>query len=170
MKKHTVPFQRKLKGKTDYNKRLYLLQSGKPRVAIRGSVKNMQIQLIQYEPKGDKIIFTVHTSELKKLGWNFGLGNIPSAYLAGLLAAKKAKQSKIDEAIVDIGMQSSVKGGRIFAAVKGLIDGGLKVPASEEAFPSAERLIGKHIVNYAKGNVANLEKEFSAMKAKILGN
>ena len=33
----------------------------------------------------------------------------------------------------------------MFAALKGMVDGGLEVPHSEDIFPSEERLSGEHI-------------------------
>ena len=48
-KTQVVPFKRKREGKTDYKKRLKLLSSSKPRLVIRKSLKNMTVQIIEYE-------------------------------------------------------------------------------------------------------------------------
>lgn len=163
-KKHTVPYRRKLEGKTNYKKRLSQLMSGELRVIIRKSLKNIQIQIIDYDPDGDKVLLTVTTKELKKLDWNEPLGNIPSAYLVGLLAAKKAKEKKIEKGIIDLGLQRT--GSRIYAAIKGLKDGGLDIPCSEEVFPKEDRIKGQHIADYKKTDIV---KNFEAVKAKIMG-
>jgi large subunit ribosomal protein L18 len=98
---------------------------------------------------------------LKKLGW-VRTGNVPASYLTGLLAGKKAKNKKVEEAILDMGLQISTKGSRIYAALKGVLDSGIKVPCSEEILPSEDRIRGKHISK-------DLEKQFDEVKNKIVG-
>lgn len=117
----------------------------KPRFVVRKSLKNMIVQLVEYDAKGDKVIVSAHTRELKKLDWKFGCGNLPSAYLAGFLLGKKALAKKQKEAIVDFGLQSIVSGSRIYAAVKGAIDAGMQIPHDGAVFPSEDRLKGEHI-------------------------
>jgi large subunit ribosomal protein L18 len=155
----TVPFRRKREGRTDYRKRLALLKSKLPRLVVRKSNKNMLAQLIEYEDKGDHVLFTVKSTDLKKHGWEMNLGNMPSAYLTGLLLGVKAKGKK---AILDLGLQAPIKGSRLYAALKGAIDGGLEVISSEENLPSDDRIMGKHIASYAKHLGAEHEKAFSA--------
>ena len=92
MGKRVLQYRRKQQGKTDYKKRLALLKSGLPRLVIRGSNKNMQVQLVEYQEDGDKVLATTRASDLKKQGWNKSTGNLPAAYLTGLLLAKKSKR------------------------------------------------------------------------------
>ena len=157
-KTYTVPYNRKKKGRTNYNKRLKYLISGKPRIVIRKSLKTISIQLVEYTEKGDKILNNVKSSDLKKYGWNFNLGNIPSAYLTGLLFAKNAK---VKEGVVDLGFVSVTKGSRITAAIKGLVDGGMKIKYSEKIFPKEEAIKGDHLKSKD-------EKHFEEVKVKIL--
>ena len=84
-------------------------------------------------------------SELRKYEWDGNLSNTPAAYLTGLLAGKKALKKGIKEGILDIGLYTPVKGARIFAALKGVVDSGVNVPYSEEIIPSEDRIYGKHI-------------------------
>ena len=161
-----VNFRRRREGTTDYRKRLRILLSKKPRLIIRKSLNNISLQISQYDSKGDKIIIEAKATELKKYGWNAGTGNIPSAYLAGRLFAEKAKKAKLNECVLDIGFHKSVKGARIYAALKGVVDGELKVPCSEENFPSEERINGKHISDYA----AKLKTENSELYSKTFAN
>lgn len=142
-----VKYRRKREGNTDYKKRLKLLMSGSNRLIVRKTNKNIILQMAEYNENGDKILITANSSELKKYGWNKATGNIPASYLTGLIFAKRALKKNIDSAIVDIGLQTPTKGSRLFAAVKGAIDGGMKIACSEEAFPNKERLIGNHISN-----------------------
>jgi len=165
-------YRRKAEGKTDYRRRLKLLISGIPRLVIRRTNKNMIVQVVEYSDDGDHVLLTANSSELKKLGWKHATANLPAAYLTGMLAAKKAKEKKVKKAIVDLGLQPK-SCSRLYAVVKGAIDGGLDVPASEEIFPSADRLSGKHIAAYAtKGKFkvppTDIEKSFADLKAKLI--
>ena len=90
------------------------------------------------------------SKELAKLGWKGGSGNLPSAYLTGVLAGRRALARGVEGAILDIGLRPSTKGSKLYAALKGLTDAGLEVPHSEGVLPSHERLSGSHIAAYAK--------------------
>ena len=140
-----LSFRRRREGKTDYRKRLALLKSGKPRVVVRKSNKNIRVQFALYEREGDKIAVSATGSDLKKYEWNYSLSSTPAAYLTGLLAGKRALKNGITKGILDIGLYTPVKGARIFAALKGVVDAGVEVPHSKEILPSEERLYGKHI-------------------------
>ena len=157
-KTYTVAYRRKREGKTNYKKRLSLIKSGKPRLVIRKSLKSTTLQIISFDPKGDKIIAAVNSNELKKLGWDYNKANLPSAYLAGLLLAQNAKQKNISEAILDIGLQISIKGSRLYSALKGLIDNGLDIAVDEKILPVEDRITGKHIADYAEKLKCSSEK------------
>ena len=162
-KTYIVPHRRRREGKTDYRKRLAMLKSRKLRFVVRKSNQAVTCQIVEYGPKGDKTIVTVDTFALKKLGWTESTGNIPAAYLTGMLCAKIAKEKGVEEAILDIGLNTSTKGSRIFAALKGAVEGGLDIPHSEEVLPPADRLSGKHIPE--KGE--KIAKEFEEVRKKI---
>jgi large subunit ribosomal protein L18 len=142
----TVPFRRKQEGKTDYKVRLALLKSKKLRLVVRKSNKNVSAQLAKYDEKGDVIVYSAHSSELKKYGWDISKSSTPAVYLVGLLLGVKAKG---EEAILDIGLQNPIKGAKMFAVLKGAADGGLVIPFSEEVLPKKERLEGKHLSDNA---------------------
>ena len=142
-----VEYRRKRKGKTNYKKRLNLLLSKKPRLVIRKTLTNTIAQIVNYDENGDKTIISAKSSELTKIGWKMNTGNIPAAYLTGMLLAKKAKNKKINEAIVDLGLATPTKGSKVFAALKGAIDNGLKIPHSENMFPSDAQINGEVINN-----------------------
>lgn len=145
----TVELRRKRESKTNYKKRLNLISSSTFRLVIRPSLKNILVQIVQFDPKGDKVLTSASSRELKKVGWNFHSGNIPSAYLTGLLLAKKSKSKFIKELILDAGLKRSVKNSVTYAALKGVVDGGIKVPNNKEILPNEERISGKHIQDYA---------------------
>jgi large subunit ribosomal protein L18 len=171
-KRIIVQYRRKTEGRTDYYRRLSLLKSGKPRLVIRKTLKNIIIQLVEYVPNGDKIIVAYNTKSLTKLGWKHSNKNISAAYLGGLMIGKLALGKKTNEAILDLGLQPSIKGSKIYAVIKGAIDAGLNVPCDKKMFPNEERTAGKHIVDYhtklKKQNVENLSKDFISIKEKII--
>ncbi len=163
-KTYTVGYKRKRQGKTNYNKRRKLTLSNKPRLVVRRSNKNVIVQIIQYNPDGDKVLSTATTKEIQRLGWKTARRNTPAAYLTGLLCGKKAN---VKEAILDIGLNEPIKGSIIYAALKGVIDAGIKVPHSKEIFPSEDRIKGKHIeLQIKKQN--EIAQIFEEIKSKIL--
>ena len=142
-KKRIFRYNRRIRGLTDYNQRLKLLKSGLTRAVVRKSNKNMLVQLVEYNPLGDVVKTSAKSDELKKYGFNLNTGNITAAYLTGYLAAKKAKTK--EDVIVDFGLQEVQQGNRLYAAVKGLLDGGVNVRVSENVFPDESRIRGEHL-------------------------
>ncbi|MFH1751348.1 MAG: 50S ribosomal protein L18 [archaeon] len=152
-------FKRRMEGKTNYVKRLSLLKSKLPRIIVRKSNKHFVVQAVKYEKTGDKVIAGVSSKALKKLGWEPKM-NLPTAYLTGLYLGIKVK-GKVDQAVLDLGIQTSFLGGRLFACLKGLLDSGIKLPFDEKALPSKDRIEGKHISE-------EKVKAFNDFKAKLL--
>ncbi len=166
---YNVPFRRRREGRTHYGKREKLIVSGTPRFVIRPTNKHVAAQVIQAKPEGDQVLASAHSSELKEFGWRASCGNLPAAYLTGLLAGKRAKANGVSEAILDIGLHARGPGSRIFAATKGASDVGLKIPYEEKVAPNAERIKGKHVVEYSKALAPDEQKKrFSAyLKHKL---
>mgnify|MGYP001567946081 CR=1 FL=1 len=152
-KKHsipTIPFRRKREQRTDYKKRMALLKSNSARLVIRRFNKNIVAQLVKYHDDGDNVLLTVHSSSLIKLGKKSVSGNCSESYLTGMLVAKKAKELKIEGAVVDIGLHTSTKGSRIYSLIKGAVDGGLKINVDKVLFPSEEKIKGKNPAEFEK--------------------
>ncbi|MEM3552186.1 MAG: 50S ribosomal protein L18 [Candidatus Bathyarchaeia archaeon] len=147
---YRLSFRRRREGKTNYKKRRALILSKLPRFIVRLSNKYVLIQIAEAKPSGDYILVSAHSMELKKLGWKGSCENTSAAYLTGLLAGFKALQKNIKEAILDIGLRKATKGARVFAAMKGALDAGLKIPHSEEILPDESRIKGEHVAVYAK--------------------
>jgi len=161
---YTVQFRRKREGLTNYRKRLKMLVSNKPRLVVRTSLKNIQAAIVEYDKKGDVVKVSSHSSNLKKFGWVYDTGNLPSAYLVGLLIGKRAKNAKLDGAILDTGLNKPVKGSRVYAVLAGALDTGLKIPHDKENLPMKERVMGNHVLKYAeslKKNPILFKKQFS---------
>ena len=140
---------RKIEHKTDYAKRIKLLKSRNPRVVFRRTNKYIIAQYVESEEAKDKVKIGVSSKILLKYGWNKeaegSLKSITSSYLTGLLFGRKIKE--MPEPIVDIGMHRNLHKSKIFGFIKGLIDAGIKIKCKKEAFPSEDRIHGKHLKN-----------------------
>ena len=148
--RYRVPFRRRREGKTNYRLRRGLVKSGLPRLVVRGSSRHMNVQLIKARVIGDEVITSAHSRELvRDYGWKGGCGNLPAAYLTGLLCGYRAVAKGVREAVLDIGLQTPSPGARVFAALKGFLDAGGVVPHDESVLPSEERVKGQHIADYA---------------------
>ena len=172
MKTFRVSHRRRREGRTDYRQRLRLLKSRKHRLVIRRSSRGMVCQVIEYHSKGDRVIASAGQKELAARGWKTASGNLPAAYLTGMICGIEARKKKVREAVLDIGLHTSTKGSRIYAALKGFIDAGVSVPHSDEILPSDERIKGTHIEQYAakmkSEKAGDYSKHFSAYaKAKV---
>lgn len=186
---YSVPFRRRRKGKTDYKSRRALVLSRLPRLVIRGTSKHITTQVIEAETTGDRVVVSANSRELlKKYGWQGNCGNLPAAYLTGLLCGYRAVASGIKEAVLDIGLQTPSKGARVFAALRGVIDTGVVVPHGEGVLPDESRISGQHIVDHANQLSSNpdiyqtifskylsrelrpeqLSEHFSSIKEKIV--
>ena len=72
--------------------------------------------------------------------------------------AKKALAAGHDTAVLDIGLAAATRGNRVFAALKGMVDGGLEIPHGEDIFPDEERLNGAHISDKIAKSVETSKK------------
>ncbi|WP_455141976.1 50S ribosomal protein L18 [Candidatus Hodarchaeum mangrovi] len=161
--RYRVPYRRRREGKTNYHLRLRLVKSATTRAVVRVSNSHSLVQFVDAHINGDQTRCAAHTRELKKFNWSVATSNIPSAYLVGYLAGKKALKKGISNAILDIGINPPIYGSRVFAVLKGIVDAGIEIPHSDKIFPSKERLNGEHIAEYAKkikGEDENLYKQY----------
>ncbi|TLZ50596.1 MAG: 50S ribosomal protein L18 [Methanobacteriota archaeon] len=157
-----VGFRRRREGRTDYRRRLRLLRSGTARAVVRKSLNQVQVQIVGYDERGDRILASAVSGELRDFGLAGATGNVPAAYLTGLLAGRRAVEKGITGAVLDLGVQRPAAGGRLFAAAKGLVDAGLAVPHGDDVFPSEDRVQGAHLGDARRTEVA-------AVKAKVQG-
>lgn len=164
---------------TNYAKRIAGIKSGLPRVVVRKSNRGVMMQITTYTDKGDKVLAMANSGELRQFGWE-PRSNMPTAYLTGMLLAKKAGM-KDKECILDIGIYRPVKGSVVFAAAKGSKDNGMAIAANIEI--DEKRLSGKHIAEYAKAgagkvqfaayskanfDVQKLDEKFEAVKKQLM--
>lgn len=163
---YVVGYRRKRKGKTNYKRRLNLLKSGRSRLVVRKSNKHISAQIIDYKEDGDVVISSSHSSALSKFGWGLPTGNLPAAYLTGLLCGLGGKSKGVKKAILDIGLNPSIKGSRIYSVLKGIQDAGIDISVDDEVIPPEERVGGKHIAEH-KGDGA-ITEEFNKVKENIM--
>ncbi|MGI0129562.1 MAG: 50S ribosomal protein L18 [Thermoplasmata archaeon] len=143
---YRVPFRRRREGKTDYRVRLRLLKSGTPRAVVRLTDRRVRVALVAYDPTGDRILAAADSRELGGVEFPAGsLASTPAAYLTAYLAGLRAKSRGTATAVLDAGLRRPTEGGRLAAALKGLLDAGVEIPHGEGGFPSADRLNGTHL-------------------------
>jgi len=155
---YRVPFRRRREGKTHYRSRRALVLSRLPRLVARRSLKHIIVQIVKAEATGDQVIVSANSRELAKTyGWQGDCGNVPAAYLTGLLCGFRAVVHGVKKAVLDTGLQSPSRGSRVFATLKGVLDAGVTIPHSESVLPDETRISGKHVVDYASQLSSNPE-------------
>ena len=164
--RYKVAFRRRREGRTDYHQRLRLLLSKEDRVVVRKSARHMQVQLVAPQAEGDVTLSSAISTELKKYGYEGATGNTTAAYLTGLLFGLKTLDEGYEYGVLDMGLQASSPGCRVYATLKGIVDAGMEIPHDDSIFPSDERIRGEHVAEYVEGS--DLPDQFDAVKAKIL--
>jgi large subunit ribosomal protein L18 len=142
--------RRRREARTNYHQRLRLLKSGKPRLVARKSNQHTRAQLVVTGPQGDETVASATSNDLAEYGWAAPTGNLPAAYLTGLLAGYRAREAGLAEAVLDIGLNTATPGNKVFAVQEGTIDAGVEVPHNEDVFAAWPRTRGEHIAEYAE--------------------
>ncbi len=129
--------------KTNYKKRGTMLMGKRDFITVNITNQNTQVQILKPGIAGDVVIASAHSRYLLEKGWKGSRKNIPAAYLTGYVAGKKALLLGAKDAILYTGTKRYTQ--RMAAALKGVIDAGLEVPADAETFPPDERINGEHL-------------------------
>jgi large subunit ribosomal protein L5e len=163
--------------------------SPKYRLVVRFTNTDVICQIVYAKIQGDYVLASAYAHELPRYGVKVGLNNWAAAYCTGLLVARRVltklnladkyqgvetangeffEVEAIDgearpfKAFLDVGLKRTTTGAKVFAAMKGAVDGGIYVPHSEKRFPgydseaglNAETLrsyiYGGHIANYMR--------------------
>ncbi|MDT7900467.1 MAG: 50S ribosomal protein L18 [Acidianus sp.] len=165
---YKVKPRRRREGKTNYYKRYVYVLSRAIRLVVRLTNEYVIVSVIKFDPKGDITIASAHSIELvKKYGWKGDTNNTPAAYLTGFLAGLRAKKAGIESAVADIGLFTPTKGARVFYAIKGALDAGLKVPMGDIELDE-NRIKGVHISEYAKKLEAENPEKFNKLFSRYL--
>ncbi|ESX01454.1 hypothetical protein KL918_004181 [Ogataea parapolymorpha] len=136
--------------------------SPKYRLVVRFTNKDIICQIVSSTLTGDVVLTAAYSHELPRYGITHGLTNWAAAYATGLLVARRALQKlgldetyqgveevegeyELTEAVedgprpfkvfLDVGLQRTTTGARVFGALKGASDGGLYIPHSPSRFP-----------------------------------
>jgi len=227
-KRFQVKYRRRREGKTDYQARRRLTiqdknkyNTPKYRFVVRFTNKDVICQVVYATIKGDRILSSAHSQELKdaRYGLTVGLTNYAAAYCTGLLLARRLlKKVGLDQkyegvktatgefflyakpthrqkrrglrdgkpvddkmrpftALLDVGLHRTTTGSKLFAALKGGVDGGLSIPHSPNRFVGFSKedglkvatlrkhIFGGHVAAYMKlleANEAAYKKQFGA--------
>ena len=139
--------------KTNYKKRGTMLMGKRDFITVNITNENTQVQVLKPGMTGDRIISSAHSRYLLDKGWKGSRKSVPAAYLTGYLAGKKALGQGAKDAILYTGTRKYTQ--RMAAALKGVIDAGVEVPANEETFPSDDRINGEHLT--VKNDVSKIK-------------
>lgn len=142
--------------KTNYRKRGTMLMGKRDFITVNITNENTQVQILTPGMTGDKVVASAHSRYLLEKGWKGSRKSVPAAYLTGYLAGKKALGKGAKDAILYTGTRRYTQ--RMAAALKGVIDAGVEVPADAETFPSDERINGEHL---------KVKNEVSKIKSSI---
>ncbi|MDH3395900.1 MAG: 50S ribosomal protein L18 [Nitrosopumilus sp.] len=142
--------------KTNYKKRGTMLTGKRDFITVNITNQNTQVQILTPGMTGDKVIASAHSRYLLEKGWKGSRKSVPAAYLTGYLAGKKALGQGAKDAIMYTGTRRYTQ--RMAAALKGIVDAGVKVPADEKTFPPNERINGEHLT---------VKNEISKIKSSI---
>jgi large subunit ribosomal protein L5e len=150
--------------------------------------KRVICQVIYATIQGDRVLTSCDSNELGRYGCPVGLTNYAACYATGLLIARRTldkvgmadaiagveeanaeefhvededNERKPFKVIFDVGLQRTITGCRLFAILKGAVDGGLHIPHSISKFPGYTEPEEKGM-DYEYDASANLER--------ILGN
>jgi len=127
------------------------------RVVVRFTNSDVIAQMVRAKIDGDYVFSAAYGHELTRYGVPVGHNNYAAAYAVGLLLARRTLtkfgiadkyvgQTKVDgedfnvtplvdgprplRAILDTGLKRTSTGSKVFAALKGVVDGGIDVPHS----------------------------------------
>jgi len=184
----------------------------KYRFVVRFSNRDVTCQIIAADLDHDVTLAAAYSHELPRYGVKTGLGNYAAAYCTGLLLARRvnakfkldyegAVEVKGDEyhveanadgaapfaAVLDVGLQRTTTGSRIFGALKGATDGGLQIPHSHRRFPGTKKdgkevtpnaelhykyIMGGHVADYMRSvqdDKERYDRQFASYVAAGVG-
>lgn len=166
-----------LQDKNKYNSKKY-------RFSVRFTNRDVICQVIYATIQGDVTICSAYSHELPKFGMKAGLTNYAATYATGLLCARRLLtkygleetyegntehigedyhvEAADDErrpfkCFLDTGLVRTSTGARVFAALKGAVDGGLDIPHNDKRYAGYDlqdkSLDPETLERYIKGGV-----------------
>merc|ERR1712085_159948 len=158
------------------------------RLVVRFTNRKVVCQIMYATIRGDMVVEQAASTELSKFGVPVGLKNYAAAYCTGLLIARRMlKKFGLDQTfkgkeeldgedyhveeedceqrplkvILDVGLQTTCVGHRMWGALKGAVGGGLHIPHNNKLFPGYKP---------AEDKGAEAEYDAEAHKEKIFGS
>lgn len=182
----------------------------KYRLIVRFSNADVCCQVAYARLEGDHVVACAYSHELPRYGVKVGLTNYAAAYCTGLLLARRilAKFNldklyegttdidgdyfcveDVDEGpgafrcCLDVGLARTSTGAKVFAALKGAVDGGLDIPHSVKRFPGYDNeakslsadvhrnhIFGLHVAEYMKNLQEEDEDTFKKQFSRFIKN
>jgi len=194
--------------KNKYNNHKY-------RLVVRFTNQRVICQIVYSTIRGDMVVAAADSRELTKFGIPVGHKNYAAAYCAGLLIARRVlKKLGIDDkfkgkeeadgadyhiedeemeqrpfkCILDVGLQTTCVGHRMWGALKGAVDGGLHIPHNNKLFPGykppeekgqeaeydadahKEKIFGSHVKEYMEMMKEEDPTKYEAHFSKFIEN
>jgi len=180
----------------------------KYRMIVRFTNKDIVCQIAHAKIEGDVVVCAAYSHELPLFGVKVGLTNYAAAYCTGLLLARRLLkklnlheiyegQTEVDgdeynvesvddqpapfRCYLDIGLNRTTTGARVFGALKGAIDGGLEINHSVTRFPGYDEeskelnaelhrshIFGKNIGDYMETLQEENEDAFRRQFSKFI--
>jgi len=152
----------------------------KYRLIVRFTNKNIVCQIAHAKIEGDVVVCAAYSHELPRYGVKVGLTNYAAAYCTGLLLARrllaKLNLAEIYEGQVevdgdeynveslddqpsafrcnlDVGLNRTTTGARVFGALKGAVDGGLEINHSMSRFPGFDEEADEFNAEVHRGHI-----------------
>lgn len=184
--------------------------SPKYRLVVRFTNRDIIAQIISSQITGDIVLTAAYAHELPQYGIEHGLTNWSAGYAVGLLVARRALQKlgldetyagveevegefELTEAVedgprpfkvfLDVGLQRTTTGARIFGVLKGASDGGLHIPHSPNRFPGwdieseeldsellRKYIFGGHVAEYMEELMDDDEEKYRSLFAGYLAD
>lgn len=202
-KRFQTQYRRRREGKTDYYARKRLIvqdknkyNTPKYRLVVRITNTDVVCQVVYSRICGDFVLAAAYAHELPRYGVSVGLTNFAAAYCTGLLLARRVvaklgipegasadaeEGPRAFKAFLDTGLQRTSTGAKVFAVLKGAVDGGLNVPHSEKRFPGwtkdkkaldadvlRSHILGGHVAEYMRQLQADDEEAFQRQFARFV--
>jgi len=152
----------------------------KYRLIVRFTNKNIVCQVAHAKIDGDVVVCAAYSHELPRYGVKVGLTNYAAAYCTGLLLARRLLtklnladiyegQVEVDgdeynvESLddqpsafrcnLDVGLNRTTTGARVFGALKGAVDGGLEINHSMSRFPGFDEEADEFNAEVHRGHI-----------------
>eukprot|EP00210_Caulerpa_lentillifera_P002953 g2820.t1 len=151
----------------------------KYRMIVRFTNKDIICQIAYATLQGDVIIAAAYAHELPRYGVKVGLTNYAAGYCVGLLLARRlltklgldtayvgleeatGEDYNVEEegerkpfyCILDTGLVRTTSGAKVFACLKGALDGGLDIPHKEKRFVGYDAESGKMDIEVLKNHI-----------------